>query len=935
MKNTNSICAVVFSAVCLMLTFPVYAAAGENSGISYGTVPVGIFSGPGYAEENPQGKWGGIDIELIENIAQTAGFRVVFIEEPSANKGFQDLIDGTISMLADIAKTPEREQKYLFSEYEQGTVGTSIFVRTDDDLWDYGNAEQIKTMKFTCERNNIAETDFRTWCSQYGFSPDITAYDTSAMASDAVLNKKADAFIDGEDVLKGFRSILSFAPSPYYLVFSKNSRELKSKVDAAMAQIFMQEPLYEKELFEKYIGLTPGRTLAFTQEEKAYIAAHPEKKIAVLKNDEPFFYGTEAAPAGIIPEFYEKISAATGIHFSYTIYNTQQEAVAAVTAGKADLIGMFSDGLIQAYDSGLSVSRKYTSVNTVMILKAGTDAAVVRKIAVKERSREVIFDALPETLKNVELVACNTAGSCFKALTEDKVDAVILGMTSATYLINQTNSSAYVIAPITSLNLELCAAAVRGNQTLIAVLNKGINVASYAISGIIANNTVSKSSFRTAFAKIPPSAVILFSGILLLLVMCLTWAVFAIAKSRKTKLAAANMEAKATEQRIRAEAAEKNVEEKTAFFSNISHDMRTPLNAVLGFVRQAEKKNISPEQRTEYLAKVELAGNLLLDLINDTLTVSKISSGKLTLQLSPCWTRELADAVTSSVCSLAEKKGVAMSVDISSMPDRIIMADRLNIEKIFLNLLSNAIKYTPSGGHVWFTIKEESQSGNLLQYTVTVKDDGIGMSEEYLPHVFEPFSQERQPGYESVGTGLGLSIVKQLVDLMGGSIEIQSCRGRGSTFTLCLHFEEGRLQDIPQPVSVQKADTDMTGTKVLLCEDNVLNREIAAVLLKDRGIIVDTAENGSAGVQKFSSSTEGEYVCILMDVRMPVMDGLEATKVIRNLKRPDAGTIPIIAMTANAFPDDVQDCLKAGMNGHIAKPIAPEQMFNEIQNAIR
>ena len=376
---------------------------------------------------------------------------------------------------------------------------------------------------------------------------------------------------------------------------------------------------------------------------------------------------------------------------------------------------------------------------------------------------------------------------------------------------------------------------------------------------------------------------------------------------------------------------------KDVFFSNISHDMRTPLNAVLGFVRQARKTDVTPELKDEYLSKVELSGNLLLDLINDTLTVSRISSGKLTLHLEPCSTKNIVESIVSPIIIAADQKHIAIDVDISAMPDKIIMADRLNLEKIFLNLLTNAVRYTPEGGHVWFTVVQDAMDATdtpRLSYTITVRDNGIGMSPEYLPHVFEPFSQEKQAGYDSTGTGLGLSIVKQLVTLMGGTVQVESIKGKGTTFTVQLNFVEGvKSESAEHKVSANKNQT-LAGKKVLLCEDNSLNREIAVALLNEKGIEAVTAADGQQGVQKFNESEKGEYACILMDIRMPVMDGLEATERIRSLNRADAETIPIIAMTANAFADDVQACLDAGMNGHVSKPISPEQLFKTIQEVI-
>ena len=261
-----------------------------------------------------------------------------------------------------------------------------------------------------------------------------------------------------------------------------------------------------------------------------------------------------------------------------------------------------------------------------------------------------------------------------------------------------------------------------------------------------------------------------------------------------------------------------------------------------------------------------------------------------------------------------------------------IMVDKLKFQKILLNLLSNAVKFTPEGGHV--NVRFYNDPDAVLDSVIKVSDDGIGMDPEFLPHIFEPFTQEKQAGYESVGTGLGLSIVKQLVDLMGGTIQAESEKGKGTAFTIRLHFEEANGEAAADESAALPLSRDITGKNILLCEDNALNREISTALLKDKGMTVDTAENGREGVQKFMDSAPGTYDAVLMDIRMPVMNGIDAAKQIRLSDRPDAKSVPIIAMTADTFSDDIQKCLDAGMNGHLAKPVDPEKLYAALVSAI-
>lgn len=922
---------ILLLAVIILISMSSSAAfaSDDSEEEQQNTVNVGVFCGEGYAEIDHQGNWSGVDIEITENIAQTAGFPINFVEEVSVKQGLKDLDNGKIDMLADIAKTAQREQNYLFSEYEQGSTSTNVFVKDDDSRWSYENTDQLKTMVFSCEKDNIAETDFKSWCGKYGFVPNIVLYDNGNDAAKAVISGEADGYIDGEDYLEGFRSILSFAPSSYYYIFSKNNQQLKLKVDAALGQIYIQDPLYEKELMEKYISLTQKRKVTFSEEDKKYIAQSPEVRVAVLKDDEPYFSGKSDSPKGIIPDFYGQIAMVTGLKFVFQVYDDQSAAIEAVKDGNADIVGIFSSGITQAYNNNLIITRKYASVSMVMITDAGKDAKSIKTVAVKERSRLAVSKNLPDDLKDVTLLPCDTAKDCMKALSEHDADAIIVGLPSATYLVNQRNSSAYTIMPVSSVNLSLCAAAAQKDHTLVDILDKGINSVYYTMDGITASNTAADYSFKTIIARIPAGAIAVFALGMILLVCFLLWAVYALMKGQKAKVFAVRTEAEAAEERVKADAARKNAEEKNAFFANISHDMRTPLNAVSGFIRMARKPGISEAERNECLDKAEQSGTLLLNLIDDTLTMSKAGSGKLKLNIRPVNNIELLNSIAVPIREIAEKKKISFSYDCANLRERIILADELNVQKVFLNLLSNAVKYTPEGGKVSFKAYLDSENGDSV---FIVSDNGIGISKNFLPHVFEPFLQEKRHGYEAVGTGLGLSIVKALVRLMDGSVEIKSQENQGTVFTVRIHFDEAK-QKVDASKNLLSA-SELNGKTLLLCEDNALNREIAVALLNEKGMKAVSEENGEDGLKEFADSVPGTYDAILMDVRMPVMDGVEAARQIRLLDREDAKTIPIIAMTADAFDDDVQKCLDAGMNGHVAKPIDPQKLFQTLQAVI-
>lgn|GEM_PF-268050 len=390
--------------------------------------------------------------------------------------------------------------------------------------------------------------------------------------------------------------------------------------------------------------------------------------------------------------------------------------------------------------------------------------------------------------------------------------------------------------------------------------------------------------------------------------------------------------------------AEKANEAKSIFLSNISHDLRTPLNGVIGFTDLAlEEKDAAKKQ--EYLGKIRISGKLLIDLINDTLDLSKIESGKIVLTPETIDIHDLIGNVAMPIKSAADAKHIAFAVDTSKCGFGLIRADRVNAQKILLNLLSNAVKFTPRGGRVELAVEElggteggkeelEENPRSSLPYNcrIRVSDTGIGISKEFMPKIYQPFAQERRPGSMSIpGTGLGLSIVKHLVDMMGGRIEAASEPGRGTVFTVYLSVQKADPSDAAAQGAAAPALSRLEGLKVLLCEDNALNAEIAKTCLEAQKINVAGAADGSEAVQAFAASAENEIDAILMDLRMPRMDGFEATARIRAMNRADARRVPIIAMSADAYDEDVKKCLESGMNSHIAKPVDFNRLFEELR----
>ena len=374
---------------------------------------------------------------------------------------------------------------------------------------------------------------------------------------------------------------------------------------------------------------------------------------------------------------------------------------------------------------------------------------------------------------------------------------------------------------------------------------------------------------------------------------------------------------------------------KREFLFNMSHDIRTPMNAIIGFTALAQTHIDDRGQVEDYLKKISVSSQHLLSLINDVLDMSRIESGKVTLEAKPVHLPELVHELRDIIQAVVSKKDLSLTLDTVGVENEDVIADPLRLEQILINVLANAVKFTPDGGQIslWVVQKDTAPAG-YADFEFHIKDNGIGMSEEFQKHIFEQFARERTSTVSKIqGTGLGMAITKSLVDMMGGGITVKSEQGKCSEFTISLRFPIGEAKTGQTPPAAKASA--FTGKKLLVVEDNELNLEIASTLLKEAGFEVDTAENGKIAVEKVEAASAGRYDLILMDIQMPEMDGYEATRRIRALPDARKAALPIVAMTANAFEDDRKNALHAGMNGHIAKPLDIQKLFQVLSELLK
>lgn len=914
-------------SVCFLVTiFPTWDIKAEEQA----SIRVGFIELKEYAEQEEDGTYAGVDVELTYQISQIANLRTEVVLYDNVTDALNDLNDGKLDCLSGIFKSDERQEEFLFSEREISNMSVCVFTKNDDDRYSYNENSQLNGMKMGVERNGYVKDIYQNWCNNRGYQTQLIEYDSLNEIKNAIDAGEIDGGLYGATSLDGYKTISRIQPQPYYYIFTKDNLSLKNKFDDALGTLITQEPLYQSKLIKRYVDSRKNDMEELTNVERKYIEENPLVRVAVIDKDNPYYFkDSDGNMHGIIPDFYEDLAQKTGLHFVYQEYASDQEINDAIANGEADVIGVYSAGKITAYNSDFCQTSTYYDADIVMITFTGMQIENIKNVAVKKRSQVVIQSALKEKLVYSDTTYENSE-DCFTALQEGKVEAMLCMRPTAEYYVNQNYPSRYNITTIASESAELTGALAYDNTMLCNILSKAIQASSYRFSEIITNNALPANDLKTAINRLSPEFFCIVLSTLVGFVIVLLCMIFVIVRHQKEKNILLHNRAENDRREIELTAAENKSKEMNQFFSNISHDMRTPLNAIIGFSDLAY--NTEGEEAKEYLEKIKVSSKLLNEMINDTLTIAKINSGKMKLLRKPINTKDICTSVYIPIQDMAKKKGIHFVAYCDEFNDRWINVDSLQLEKVLLNLLTNAVKYTPEGGNVLLSAKVESESDKEIGVKFEVKDDGVGISKKFLPHIYDPFVQEERSAETQSGTGLGLSIVKKIVEIMNGTIEVESEKDVGTTFILHLQFEIAEKQETLEP---KKLFASINEKKILVVEDNQLNREIVVEILRKLHAEVDCAINGEDCLEKYEASSENYYDVILMDVRMPVMNGLDAARAIRESVRKDSLTVPIIAMTANTFEEDVKQCLDAGMNAHVAKPIDPGVMLQTIAMYIK
>ena len=923
-KRFGTICTSIL--IVFMLCMP--CLADETQKI----IRVGSFEDTfNYVDEN--GVRRGYGYELMQALAGYTGWKYKYVKCDWSNC-FDKLENGEIDIMGDISYTDDRAEKMLFSEESMGAERYILYAdlsNTDIVSSDFKSLDgkRVGVLMGTEPENMLTE-----WENKNGIHTEHVNVSGNSDVEKKLANNEIDGFVSLEESIwseQRISSVTTIGKSNIYFAINKERSDIKKELDYAMHQLDQNSPFFKLDLYKKYFTL--DYTQFLTGSEKSYLEKHGSLRIGFLDKDPAIFSmdQTSGELSGTLSEYISYARDCLGNHtldFDIEAFDDYDKMMNALQKNQIDVIYYVSRNPNMAEDKGYALTNTAWTYGLMAVTNRDDFKEDKTYRVAVPKGKKALKEHLEYSYPQWKLVDCETIEDASNMVVQGKADCFIMGTSQALLYYNDKNLKSI---PLTK-TVEACFAVKEGNATLLSILNKTIKaMPSDMLTSAIAiyDSTVSKMSFY-GFLK-DNLAIVLSIGLSIIIIILMLLQKAKIAESN-AKMASENTQQLNDKLGIALKKAEDASLAKTQFLHNMSHDIRTPMNAILGYAHlmEDELKEKDLSKVSDYLNKLQKSGNILLSIINNVLDMARIESGHMEVDENYADIFEVRQRLFEIFEDEAKKKNIHLQYNIH-LEHNHVLTDVTKVEEIFVNILSNALKYTPSGGSVIFDVNELpcDESGYMIVKT-SVSDTGIGMSQEYMDKIFESFSRERSTTTSGVsGTGLGMAIVKKYVDLLGGTIDVKSELGKGSTFIVTLkHKIAGEYYYVVEKNENRVLDNEILKNKhILLAEDNDLNAEIAATILERAGLKVERVMDGVECVNKIMEMPANTYDVILMDIQMPEMDGYKATRAIRSLKDKAKASIPIVAMTANAFEEDKRNALDAGMDGHIAKPIDIEDLF--------
>ena len=945
-KKSTVLCAgiFVFLGIWMVLTVPCRAAETNNDEKQSQIIRVGSVEDTfNYVDKN--GVRRGYGYELMQALAGYTGWKFEYVKCDWSDC-FDKLENGEIDIMGDISYTDERAQKMLFPDEPMGEEKYILYADlsdTDIGMSDFKSLDGKRVGVLMYTEPEIMLTE---WENKNGIHTEHVNVNNDDDVEKKLANHEIDCFVSLEESTwseQGISSVTTIGKSGIYFAINKERSDIKTELDYAMRQLEQDSPFFKADLYKKYFTLDYIQVL--TGKEKVWVEEHGGIQIGFLNNDPAIFSMDEETGkiTGMLAEYISYAKDCLGnqtLEFNIHAYDDYDEMIQALQNREIDIIFYAGRNPYFAEQNGYALTNTAWTYSLMAVTdeekfdenKVHTVAVPKEKYALKQH----IAFSYPEW----KLVDCDSLDNAADMVIQEKADCFLMGASQALIYDNSQN---FKSVPLTK-TMEACFTVREGEGSLLSILNKTIKaMPSDMLTSALA--IYDSTADKVTFSDFIKDNLLVFLATVGFLALSIIGIILVLLRKARKAEAVAKLAAKDTKKlNDKLEIALKKAEDaslaKTRFLNNMSHDIRTPMNAILGYAQlmEEELKEKDLPETSDHLEKLQQSGNLLLSIINNVLDMARIESGKMEIDENYGRIEDIRQTLFEIFGDEAKKKNIALHYTINVEHEHIL-TDTTKVKEIFVNILSNAIKYTPSGGSVMINIDELvcDEPGYMMVRT-RVSDTGIGMSQDYLTKIFDAFTRERNTTKSKIaGSGLGMSIVKRYVDLLGGTIDVESEPGKGSTFTVTLKH---RIAD--ESYYVKKHDEGsgtaskiLEGRNILLAEDNDLNAEIAEAILERAGLKTERVEDGIQCVNKITKMPVGTYDMILMDIQMPRMDGYKATQAIRHLPDKDKACIPIVAMTANAFEEDKRDAVAAGMNGHIAKPIQIDKLLSMLAEVLR
>ena len=912
MKNrlTQIVC-ISLCIVFLLCGVPSAFAATETK-LKVGYIPL-----QGFLYQDQDGDFSGFAYEMFHEIAMYCDWDYEFYA--CAYSDVERLFDsGELDLFVPYQKATDGELPFECSHevFCTDRVTLQALPTSPIDYNDWADLDGCTVGELSGTRNGER---FRAALAEKGcritLKSDYTSRD--ALLADAK-SGQIDAFISVSNRgITNFKIVAELPQTSSFVIAPKGKTELLGQIDDAIQAIHIEEPAFIPTLEIKYQATENGRYPSLSEEENAYIRQRGTVTVLISQRE----CDDQGSFTGSAKLLFDSLHSLTGLTFTPVVEESITQIMADIQTGKADLVYTFNRDYDWARQHNVWMTQSYSSFYN-KIVKASI-AAEVHSVGIVPGSYTEYWVG-----KNTSYTtkAYATYKECIDAVQNGEVDATYCSSPIGSYYSTFPQYARLSFLNAYEYSADYCiGVSKQSDHILLDILNKGLLCIPSGYLNTVFEEQLSArpiSLIDFFYRKPAESVAIIAFAVAVLLALAFACFYTVRVKKKNKQLAAANGA-------------------KTEFYSRMSHDLRTPMNGILGISELSEGETDLSVMR-ENMRKIHESGQYLLGLINDTLDLQRMENGKLPLEPQVVSTRDLIFSSTDMIRQMAEEKNIQFRVvNNNANLDGYVRVDPVRMKQIFMNLLSNAVKFTPEGGTVELGFTVLGRKGNIVHDQITVTDTGYGMSEDFIRNkIFQPFSQEHNKLTDTyAGSGLGLSIVKSLVDRMGATIAVESELGVGTKFAIEIDFEcvdEIRAEQAndTKEAHLHRTMEQLKGKTILMAEDHPLNAEIATRLLNKAGCSVVWAHNGQECVDLFRASKARQYDAILMDIRMPVTDGLEAARMIRASEHPDAKRIPMIAMTANAYEVDVKASAQAGMNAHLAKPIVPQKLYQTLHDFI-